>query len=266
MALPRARRRRCRRAAFPGPREPARCWWWRAEARSSGRRRHGRWRKARRSAWERARSGCSVGGGRRSRRGIPCSLRAPRSSRRRGRAGRHRGGIRGRGMLGRMLLGSVSRQVVQAATCPVLVVKGRPDAGAPLHHRGGRVSQFATRGRGGGAPVRPSGGRVTLVSVIEPVRVPSGGLMPARVGGALRAEAERLTAERRRKLEGAQRQLRIRLLRAGWKVREVVRIGHAPGGVARRRRVPAGAMCSSSGPAAPAVSRGCCWAVSQKGS
>ena len=48
--------------------------------------------------------------------------------------------------------------------------------------------------------------------------------MPARIGGALRAEAARLTAERRRKLEGAQRQLGVRLRRAGWKVREVVRV------------------------------------------
>jgi nucleotide-binding universal stress UspA family protein len=127
-------------------------------------------------------------------------------------------------MLGRVLLGSVSRQVVQAARCPVLVVKGRLT----------RARRF-TIGVDGSANSRraaevvarlsvPPGGRVTLVSVIEPVRVPSGGLMPARIGGALRAEAARLTAERRRKLERAQRQLRIRLRRAGWRVREVVRI------------------------------------------
>jgi nucleotide-binding universal stress UspA family protein len=39
----------------------------------------------------------------------------------------------------------------------------------------------------------------------------------------LRAEAVRLTAERRRKVEGAQRKLAARLRRAGWKVRAVVR-------------------------------------------
>jgi nucleotide-binding universal stress UspA family protein len=133
-------------------------------------------------------------------------------------------GSGGRGVLGRMLLGSVSRQVVQAAACPVLVVKGRLT----------RARRF-TIGVDGSANSRraaemmarlsiPPGGQVTLVSVIEPMRVPSGGLMPTRIGGALRAEAARLTAARRRKLVGAQRQLRVQLRRAGWKVREVVRV------------------------------------------
>jgi nucleotide-binding universal stress UspA family protein len=49
-------------------------------------------------------------------------------------------------------------------------------------------------------------------------------LLPARIGGALRAEAARLTSERRRKLTRIQRTLRLRLHRAGWKVQDVVRI------------------------------------------
>ncbi len=133
-------------------------------------------------------------------------------------------GSGGRGVLGRLLLGSVSRQVVQAAACPVLVVKGRlrrarrftigVDGSANSRRAAAMVARLSI----------PPGGRVTLVSVIEPIRVPSGALMPARIGGTLRAEAARLTAERRRKMERAQRQLRIRLRRAGWKVREVVRV------------------------------------------
>ena len=132
-------------------------------------------------------------------------------------------GSGGRGMLGRMLLGSVSRQVVQAASCPVLVVKGRLSR---ARHFTIGVDGSASSRRAAEVVARlsvPAGGRVTLVSVIEPVRVPSGGLMPARIGGALRAEAERLTSERRRKLEGVQRTLRQRLGRAGWKVQEVMR-------------------------------------------
>ncbi len=132
-------------------------------------------------------------------------------------------GSGGRGLLGRMLLGSVSRQVVQGATCPVLVVKGRltrarrftvgVDGSANSRRAGMMVARLAV----------PPGGRVTLVSVIEPVRVPSAGLMPTRISGALRGEAARLTAERRRTVERAQRLLRIRLRRAGWPVRELVR-------------------------------------------
>ena len=132
-------------------------------------------------------------------------------------------GSGGRGVLGRMLLGSVSRQVVQAASCPVLVVKSRltrarrfiigVDGSTSSRRAAEVVARLSV----------PPGGRVTLVSVIEPMRVPSGALMPARVGGALRAEAARLTSRRRRKLQGIQRRLRQRLGRAGWKVQEVVR-------------------------------------------
>ena len=133
-------------------------------------------------------------------------------------------GSGGRGVLGRLLLGSISRQVVQAAACPVLVVKGR------LPH----ARQF-TIGVDGSASARravetvarlsvPPGGQVTLVSVIEPVRMTSGSLLPARVGGALRAEAARLISERRRKMERLQRTMRVRLERAGWTVGEVIRI------------------------------------------
>ena len=132
-------------------------------------------------------------------------------------------GSGGRGLLGRILLGSVSRQVVQGATCPVLVVKGRltrarrftigVDGSANSRRAARMVARLSV----------PPGGRVTLVSVIEPVRVPSGGLMPARVSSTLRGEAARLTADRHRTVERAQRLLRVRLRRAGWKVREVVR-------------------------------------------
>jgi nucleotide-binding universal stress UspA family protein len=134
-------------------------------------------------------------------------------------------GSGGRGPLGRMLLGSVSRQVVQGATCPVLVVKSRLR----------RARRFTIGVDGSANSLRaalmvarlsvPPGGRVTLVSVIEPVRVPSAALMPTRISSALRGEAARLMAERRRAVERAQRLLRIRLRRAGWPVRELVRTG-----------------------------------------
>ena len=143
-------------------------------------------------------------------------------------------GSGGRGVLGRMLLGSVSRQVVQAAACPVLVVKGRlrrarrftigVDGSANSRRAAEMVARLSV----------PPGGRVTLVSVIEPRRVPSGGLMPARIGGALRAEAARLTAARRSEAGKGPAATggpasTGRLEGAGGGPRR-----HAPGGVARR--------------------------------
>ena len=132
-------------------------------------------------------------------------------------------GSSGRGLLGRWLHGSVSWHVAQAASCPVLLVKGRLAKarrftigidGSPNSRRAvALVARLAV----------PPGGRVNLVSAVEPVRIPSGSLWSVSVQGALRMEAARLGAERRRRLEKVQRRMRIRLRRAGWKVSEVVR-------------------------------------------
>ena len=69
------------------------------------------------------------------------------------------------------------------------------------------------------------GGRATLVRVVEPVRLPSLGLVPAsirtRLQSAARAElAARLRAARREVTAAA-----ARLRRAGWLARAVVRVG-----------------------------------------
>jgi nucleotide-binding universal stress UspA family protein len=71
----------------------------------------------------------------------------------------------------------------------------------------------------------PRGGQVTLVRVIEPVTLPSLGLLPALVRRPLDREAAALartqTARAERALETAVKQLEA----AGWKVRPVVRRG-----------------------------------------
>jgi nucleotide-binding universal stress UspA family protein len=71
----------------------------------------------------------------------------------------------------------------------------------------------------------PPGGRVALVSVVEPVRLPSTGLLPERVRGLLLAERAALERERtaaaRREAESGARALR----RAGWAVDVDVRQG-----------------------------------------
>lgn len=134
-------------------------------------------------------------------------------------------GSRGHGAWSRLVLGSVSLGVVRRASCAVLVVKRRlPEArrlvigidGSP-HSRGAVdfVAGLAT----------PRGDRVTLVAVVEPVRPPSMGLLPASVRAVIAGEATAVEGERRR---AAQREIESaarRLSKAGWTVRTDVRAG-----------------------------------------
>lgn len=134
-------------------------------------------------------------------------------------------GSRGYGPLGRLVLGSVSRGVVRSAECPVLVVKRRPRSvrhfllGLDGSTNAERAVAFFARL----AP--PRGGRVTIVRVVEPVRVPSMGLMPASIRAAVSGQATKLAAESR---QGAQREVDAaarRLTQVGWKTRTGVRLG-----------------------------------------
>jgi len=134
-------------------------------------------------------------------------------------------GSRGHGVVGRLLLGSVSRAVVRRADRPVLVVKRRPRS----------LTHFVV-GLDGSANARravaflaglavPRRGQVTLLRVVEPVRLPSTALMPGTVRAALNQQVARLNAERmapaRRDVDEAAAELQ----RAGWRVRKLVRSG-----------------------------------------
>jgi nucleotide-binding universal stress UspA family protein len=134
-------------------------------------------------------------------------------------------GSRGLGAVGRFLMGSVSRGVVRDARCPVLVVNRRVR----------RFARFVV-GLDGSANARravdfmarlevPSGARVDVVRVVQPLHLPSVGLMPAGVRATLRRQLALLTARRlgaaRRDVEAAARGLE----RAGWKARSIVRTG-----------------------------------------
>lgn len=134
-------------------------------------------------------------------------------------------GSRGHGALGRLLLGSVSRDVVRRATCSTLVVKGRPrevrrcvvglDGSANARHAIDFVANLEA----------PRGGQVTLVRVLEPVRVASIGLMPAAVRGGL---ARQMAKAREEQTRAARRELTAAatvLKRAGWSVRSAIRWG-----------------------------------------
>jgi nucleotide-binding universal stress UspA family protein len=137
-------------------------------------------------------------------------------------------GSRGHSLLGRFLMGSVSRAVVQRARCPVLVVKARQRpfvrflVGLDGSENARRAVTFLTRL----AP--PRGGQVTVLRVVEPVRPPSLALMPGGVRATLAREARRLTSERvapaRRDVERAAAELK----QAGWSVRPLVRLAAPP--------------------------------------
>jgi nucleotide-binding universal stress UspA family protein len=134
-------------------------------------------------------------------------------------------GSRGLGAVGRFFLGSVSRAVVRQSPAAVLVVRGaarRPRRfligidGSP--HARGAVAFVA-------GLTAPRGSQVHLLRVVEPVRPPSTGLLPARARALITQEVAALEREHvaaaRRNLEAAQAQL----ARAGWRVKTEVRTG-----------------------------------------
>jgi nucleotide-binding universal stress UspA family protein len=134
-------------------------------------------------------------------------------------------GSRGRGGVTRLLLGSVSRQVVRRAPCAVLVVRGRPRefkrlvVGIDGSPESRKAVSFVAR------LTVPRGGHALVVRVVEPVGLPSGALLPqsvraftARQVAALNAQAVR-TARRQANAAVAE------LERAGWRARAMVRLG-----------------------------------------
>jgi nucleotide-binding universal stress UspA family protein len=134
-------------------------------------------------------------------------------------------GTRGHGALGRLVLGSVSRAVARSAACPTLVVRGRPRrvtrllVGLDGSANARRAVAFVARLQA------PRGGRVSLVRVLEPVRVPSLGLMPATVRGVLNRELAAIRAEQVRQARREFMAASAVLKRFGWSVRQVIRFG-----------------------------------------
>ncbi len=134
-------------------------------------------------------------------------------------------GSRGHGLLGRLLLGSVSRSIVRLAPCATLIVKGRTPR---LRHFVVGIDGSANSRRAAAfmAALRcPRGGRVTLVAVVEPVLLGSLGLMPPGVRAALAQELRAMNAARVRRADRELDAAARPLARAGWRVRRVVRTG-----------------------------------------
>ena len=134
-------------------------------------------------------------------------------------------GSRGLGTMGRLFLGSVSRAVVRQARSSVLVV--RAGARAPRRFLVA-VDGSAHARRAVGLVCElppPKGGQVRLVSVVEPVRVHSTALLPAKVRAVVSSEAAALEKERQTAAQRACRAAQARLTRAGWRVEIEIRIG-----------------------------------------
>ncbi len=71
----------------------------------------------------------------------------------------------------------------------------------------------------------PPGGRATVVRVVEPVRPPSLGLLPASIRAELGGQAEALQAARVRAARRDVETALTRLRRSGWRARGEVRSG-----------------------------------------
>ena len=133
-------------------------------------------------------------------------------------------GAQGHRALSRLLVGSVSRDVVRGARCSVLVVRGGPRAirNVVVGVDGSSHARRAIDLVGRLAPGR--GAHATVVRVLEPVHMPSLALLPARARRVLSQEAAALHA---RNLRAAEREVADAARRLGrrWQVRAVIRIG-----------------------------------------
>ena len=135
-------------------------------------------------------------------------------------------GSRSAGTASRLLLGSVSRQIVRGATCAVLVVHGRRHGvarvvigvdGSTNSHRAGAFLAALKASRGS---------RAVVLRAVDPIRVPSMPFVPAAGRAVIARQAAALQADTVREAERDVVRVARMLRRAGWRAQPTVRIGH----------------------------------------
>jgi len=131
-------------------------------------------------------------------------------------------GWRGHGVVRRFLMGSVSRGIVRRAKCAVLVVRrSRQVRRIVLGLDGSAMAKRALALTSSFVP--PPDGRVTLVTAVNVMAVPSHALLPGRPSGAREGKEKNASRNRaaRRELSRAAAQLKT----AGWDTRTVLTNG-----------------------------------------
>lgn len=136
-------------------------------------------------------------------------------------------GWRGHGAFRRLLTGTVSRGVARRAPCSVLVVRRSRRAfrriviGLDGSSNAARALAFLAK------LTPPSRGHVTLLSVVDTMRVPAHWLAPAGTRATVAAEMSRINEERCAEARKDLSQAAKVLSSAGWEVDQVV-TGGAP--------------------------------------
>lgn len=138
-------------------------------------------------------------------------------------------GWRGHGAFTRLLAGSVSRAVAEAAPCPVLVARTAPKAirRMVVGLDGTANSRRAVRLLEKLHP--PRGNRIFLVHVLTPIALMALGRVPAQTRAMVREEVARVNAANRRRAQKRLDAAAASLMRRGWHVTRMLRAGDPPG-------------------------------------